>query len=197
MPGKSTKQVKRKGMIMSEVFKITEEELKTIKKILDMISGNAVEQQPKTWPQDGGGVMIEILYRGIVDGKKLMQEFTDTCIEDDVAKYGFCGYKGGDLVEGSYIYEHRKNKHYICIDGEFSLEVIPETVGQYTGIKDLNGKKIFGGDNISYFIELSISGYIERTGVVKWDEKDAAFYIESGDGIVDYFSSVTNIEIID
>ena len=41
-------------MIMSEVFKITEEELKTIKKILDMISGNAVEQQPKTWPQDGG-----------------------------------------------------------------------------------------------------------------------------------------------
>ena len=38
---------------MSEVFKITEEELNTIKKVLDIISGNIVEQQPKTWPQDG------------------------------------------------------------------------------------------------------------------------------------------------
>ena len=37
----------------TEVFKITEAEMKTIKKVLDMISENIVEQQSKTWPQDG------------------------------------------------------------------------------------------------------------------------------------------------
>jgi len=54
----------------------------------------------------------------------------------------------GEWVEGNYFHNFRKGEsnNIIPFNSNQWHEVIPESIGQFTGLLDKNGKKIFEGD---------------------------------------------------
>ena len=97
--------------------------------------------------------------------------------------------KVGDWVYGYYFHDtgvivHKKeikefDRHYIINTpyvGEF-IEVIPETVGQFTGLYDKNGKEIYDSDIIHIEDDL----LKDFNYLIKWNQEYLRYYLYSVD----------------
>lgn len=90
-------------------------------------------------------------------------------------------FRGKRVDNNEWVYgflsKSRGNNHFLslCIDHEengvmLSSIVEPETIGQYTGLSDKSGVKIFEGDIVNII-------RAEENGKVEWRENDAAFEV--------------------
>lgn len=68
-------------------------------------------------------------------------------------------------------------------------QVDPATVGQYTGLKDKNGREIYEDD-------LFKAGYFDTIYRVKWDGKNARYIGRCTKGLITYVGREPAIEVL-
>lgn len=126
--------------------------------------------------------MKEILFRGkrVDNGKWVEGYYTELP----------CGSLGATIFSnddelvcedtGSYIikvftkqHTNYSNSNPLQVIECEKYEVIPETVGQFTGLCDKNGRKIFEGDIVE-----SPNG---TQGFIEWQNAECAFLVDIGD----------------
>ena len=77
------------------------------------------------------------------------------------------------------IYTDRGFPHFM---GNFLVE--PETVGQFTGLTDKNGVKIFEGDIVAYDVEEEGVRYTDYA-VIEWSKNGMRYAVKWGRGYAD------------
>lgn len=95
----------------------------------------------------------------------------------------------GKWAEGYLLRFTEKRNPFIMLKdgGGECVEVIPESVGQYTGLTDKNGTKIFEGDIVDILTEN------EEVGAVTYD--DGGFVITADGFTVSFLDNINGTDI--